>query len=84
MIVLLLLSSMMRKWRRPRRRPQIEVILTPSDEVQRLRAEISRLEGELEKLRLETNRAQALYGQECVINLSLQDLLRENGIPFRR
>ena len=75
---------MMRKWRRLRRRPQIEVILTPSDEVQRLRSEVAALQGELEVLRAEVNRAQARYGHECVINLTLQDLLRDHGIPFRR
>ena len=74
----------MRKWRRPRRRPQIEVILTTSDEVQRLRSEVAALQGELEAVRAEATRAQVRYGQECVINLTLQDILRANGISFRR
>lgn len=63
--------------------PRVEVILTSSEDVQRLEAEIETLHGQIAELEMECHRAQARYGQECVINLRLQDILRAHGISFR-
>lgn len=56
--------------------PRIEVVVTTSDEVLALRSEVDTLHSQIDDLQMEVHRAQQLYGQECVINLRLQDQLR--------
>ena len=63
--------------------PRLELVLTPSDEVVSLREQVKQLTGERDYLQQEYNRIELLYRSECVINLELQDLLKEHGIAFR-
>lgn len=63
--------------------PRLEIVLTPSDEITRLREQVKQLAGERDNLQQEYNRIELLYRSECVINLELQDLLKEHGISFR-
>lgn len=63
--------------------PRLEVVLTPSDEVVSLREQVKQLAGERDYLQQEYNRIELLYRSECVINLELQDLLKEHGISYR-
>lgn len=63
--------------------PRLEVVLTPSDEVVSLREQVKQLAGERNHLQQEYNRIELLYRSECVINLELQDLLKEHGIAYR-
>lgn len=60
------------------RRP--EVRYTPSDELLALRSQVAELQAECERLERAATRAQVLYGQECVINLTLEDELRALGV----
>lgn len=63
---------------------RLHVLLTPSDEVQALRARIAALEGELKQLREQYNRTEFLYRCETLINLQLQDLCREQQVKVPR
>lgn len=58
------------------RRPRIEVLVAKTDD-------LTALEKDVERLRTECIRLQSLYARECEVNLRLQDVLREHGIPFR-
>ena len=58
------------------RRPRIEVQVAKTDD-------LTALEKDVERLRTECIRLQSLYARECEVNLRLQDVLREHGIPFR-
>lgn len=58
------------------RSPVIEVRISPADELASLRDKVNSLE--LENLKLQT-----LYGQECNLNMRLQDILKDNGIDWR-
>ena len=60
----------------------MEVVLTPSDEIISLREQVKQLMGERDYLQQEYNRIEFLYRCECAINLELQDLLKEHGIPY--
>lgn len=64
-------------------RLHLDVTFTPSEEVKALRREVEDLKLQLDDLRTEFNRVQLLYMAESSINSELQDLLRENGIPYR-
>lgn len=57
-------------------KPFIEIRITPSDELAKLRSRVSYLEAELVKV-------QALYGKECNYNMRLLEILRDNGIDWR-
>lgn len=70
---MLSLSKSLRDWLR---RPRIEVLVAKTDD-------LTALEKDVEQLRTECNRLQSLYARECELNLRLQDVLREHGIPFR-
>lgn len=63
--------------------PRLEVVFTPSDEVQSLREQVKQLTGERDNLQANFNRVELLYRSECAINLELQDILRANHIPYR-
>lgn len=65
------------------RHPRVEVILTPSEEITRLRREIEALHTQLDRLQAEVQRAQSRYGDEVILNLTLEDLLRAHGIRWR-
>ena len=58
------------------RRPRIEGLVAKTDD-------LTALEKDVERLRTECIRLQSLYARECEVNLRLQDVLREHGIPFR-
>lgn len=62
---------------------RLEIILTTSDEVIALRARVAELEKARDDLRQEYNRVELLYRAESLINLELQELLKENKIPYR-
>lgn len=64
--------------------PRIDIFLTPGEEVLQLRQQVKEFETRIDKLQIDLQRAQDLYGQECVINLELEDLLRMHGIRRRR
>lgn len=59
------------------------MILTPSEEITRLRREIEALHTQLDQLQAEVQRAQSRYGDEVILNLTLEDLLRAHGIRWR-
>ncbi len=61
----------------------MEVVFTPSDEVVKLREQVKQLMGERDHLQAEYNRVELRYRSECVVNMELQDLLKEHGIPYR-
>lgn len=63
--------------------PRVELVLTPSDEVQRLRAEVDMLHSQIDDLLLELKRTRTLYGQECNRNMLLEDVLRAHDIHWR-
>lgn len=62
---------------------KFHVILTPSEEVTALREDVEDLKVQLGDLQGKYDRIELLYRSECLINMELQDLLRENSIPFR-
>ncbi len=62
----------------------VHVILTPSDEVQTLRAQLGDVQTQLLNLRQDFNRVEFWYRQEVLINTELLDLCREHGVPVRR
>lgn len=64
--------------------PEVHVVVTPSDEVLELRGEILTLKAALADLEVRATRAEVLYSQECVINLTLEDELRAAGLRRRR
>lgn len=61
-----------------------EIRFSPSDEVLSLRSQVKELQAQVTKLEAEAIRAQTLYAQECVINLTLEDELRALGVKRRR
>lgn len=61
-----------------------EIRFSPSDEVLSLRSQVKDLQAQITKLEAEAIRAQTLYAQECVINLTLEDELRALGVRRRR
>lgn len=61
----------------------IHVVLTPSEEVTSLRAQIATLQERNKTLHQELIRTQNLYQGECIINLELQDLCKEYHVPVR-
>lgn len=62
----------------------VEVTLTSSDEVMSLRSRVAELEGRLLELQQSFNRTEYLYMCEVQLNLQLQDLMRQAGVPFPR
>lgn len=62
---------------------RVDVRLTPSDEVLKLREQVEQLQTELDGLRTDYLNLEFKYRQETIINMELQDLLREHGISFR-
>lgn len=63
---------------------KLEVSLTPSDEVQQLRRQLSDITSRLSELEVQFNRAEYLYRCETIINLRLQDFCREHGLKVPR
>lgn len=61
----------------------VHVVLTPSDEVQALRAQLADVQSKLLALQQDFNRVEFWYRQEVVINTTLLDLCREHGIKYR-
>lgn len=67
----------------PKSLGRLEVVLTTSDEVLSLREQVRVLTEQLGRLQADYNRVELRYRSECVVNMELQDLLREHGIPYR-
>lgn len=63
---------------------KLEVSLTPSDEVQQLRQQVSDITSRLSELEAQFNRTEYLYRCETIINLRLQDFCREHGLKVPR
>lgn len=63
---------------------RLEVSLTPSDEVQQLRQQLSDISLRLAELESQFNRTEYLYRCETIINLRLQDYCREHGLKVPR
>lgn len=61
----------------------LEVRLTPSDEVVKLREQVNLLEGRLVALQAEYNHVEYLFRCESIVNQRLTDLCREYGVPLR-
>lgn len=59
----------------------IKITVTPSEQVEALRAEVRDLQDRLEKLQAEYYRVEYRYRCECIINQRLQDHCRECGFP---
>lgn len=57
---------------------KVELSLTPSDEVQALRAQIASLEKDLQRLKDVCRQAEELYGFETMLNLELIDYCRDH------
>lgn len=64
-------------------RLHLDVTLTPAEEVVALRQEVEALKGKILELQQQYNRVELLYRSECMINMELQDLLKEHKIPYR-
>ena len=62
---------------------RLEVVLTTSDEVLALRDQVRVLTEQLGRLQVDRNQLEFRYRCECVVNMELQDLLKEHGIPYR-
>lgn len=63
---------------------KVEVSLTPSDEVYKLRSRISDLEKSLSDLRAQYHHLELMFVAESQICMELQDLLSEHKIPYRQ
>ena len=63
---------------------KLEVSLTPSDEVQQLRQQLSDISSRLAELETQFNRTEYLYRCETIINLRLQGFCREHGLKVPR
>jgi len=63
---------------------RLEVSVTPSDEVQRLRQDAADLRRQLDDLQARYNRVEYLYRCETLINFQLADLCKENGVKVPR
>lgn len=62
----------------------VRVILTTSDEVQALRAQVAQLKADLAALQSSFERAEYLYRCETLINCQLVDLCKAEGIVIPR
>lgn len=62
---------------------KLEVVLTPSEELQHLQNQIRDLQAQVLNLKGELARVQNLYQYESIINLELLDACRENGVEVR-
>lgn len=59
---------------------KLEVSVTPSDEVQRLRTRVHELETELNALQSSYNRVEYLYRCEVLVNAQLLDHCKDRGL----
>ena len=75
------LVSALTSWLRD---PHLRVVITPGDDIVRLRSELDDMSSQVDQLRVRLQRTEALYGQEVSLNLSLEDELRSLGIRRRR
>ena len=58
----------------------LKIMVTPSEQVEALRAEVRDLQKQLQDLRTAYNRCEYLYRCECIINNRLHDFCREQGV----
>lgn len=58
---------------------KLEVSVTPSDEVQALRARVQALQHDMDDLQARYNRVEYLYRCECLVNSRLIDHCAERG-----
>lgn len=64
--------------------PEVHITVSSADDVQRLEAQVEFLQSQVDDLMVQLQRAQMLYAQECMVNMSLQDQLRSLGVKHRR
>lgn len=62
---------------------RLDVVLTPSDTVQRYRAQVADLRAQVKALREQVRHLEWEYGMESHLNNELLDLLRDNGVEVR-
>ena len=63
---------------------KVEVSLTPSDEVNALRSQVSELQARVAELQRDFNKVEYRYRCEVMLNLQLQDIMAVAGVPFPR
>lgn len=63
---------------------KVAVTVTPSDEVNALRSQVSELQLQLAELQRDFNKVEFRYRCEVLLNLQLQDLMTCAGVPFPR
>lgn len=62
---------------------EVNVHITPSDEVQELRARAADLQERLDSLQADYNRIEYYYRCESLVNMELIDLCRKHGVEVR-
>ena len=62
---------------------EVNVHITPSDEVQKLRDSVADLQKRLESLQADYNRVEYYYRCESLVNMELIDLCRKHGVEVR-
>lgn len=63
---------------------KLQLTVSPSDELSRLRAEVDQLRSQLGKSEEQLRKVEFLLGCETRVNGELNDLLREHGIQYRQ
>ena len=63
---------------------RVAVSLTPSDEVTALRSQVAELRAQLSELRRDYDKVEFRYRCEVLLNLQLQDIMSQHGVPFPR
>ena len=65
------------------RDPTIKLVVTPSDEVLKLRSDLEAAEANIEQLRRDLKRMESKFIMVSELNLQYMDLLNANGIKHR-
>lgn len=59
----------------------LKLVVTPSEQVIALQAQVTELQDRLKKLQAEYYRVEYRFRCECIINQRLQDYCRDRGFP---
>lgn len=62
---------------------EVNVHITPSDEVQELRTRLADLQKRVDSLQADYNRVEYYYRCESLVNMELIDLCRKHGVEVR-
>lgn len=62
---------------------EVNVHITPSDEVQKLRDSVADIQKRLDSLQADYNRVEYYYRCESLVNMELIDLCRKHGVEVR-